>query len=114
MSINVFLFDAADGLTKHRRIAVNIEVVVLQLEGQTELFAKLVEQLSIALVGIGHQCAHLRRTGQQNARFQANHLDVLLFAHVVAMLEIHIILLSFTNFKGGFGEQRENLRQLFC
>ena len=50
---------AADGLAEHGRVAVNVEQVVLQLEGQPYLLAKLVERVGISLGGVGQYGPHL-------------------------------------------------------
>ena len=42
---------AADSLAEHGRVAVNVEIVVLQLESESHLLAELIK-----VVGIGGRC----------------------------------------------------------
>ena len=57
---------ATNSLAKHTRVAIDIEEIVLQLEGQSHLFAKLIERLGILFGSICQNGAHLRGASQQN------------------------------------------------
>ena len=54
---------ASDFLAKHSRVAVDIEVVVLQLEGQANFFGKTVEGIGIGVGGLADEGTHLDGTG---------------------------------------------------
>ena len=84
----------------------------MQLEGETNLLAKTVDILLVLLRGSCEDGSQLDGTGQQHTRLQADHLDILLLAHVVAGLKLHVELLTLTNLEGSHEEGTEHLLQL--
>ena len=103
---------ATDGLTEDACVAIDVEEVILQLEGQSHLFAKLIEGIGVGGRRVGEDGTHLRGTGEQDAGLQANHLDVLIFADIGTMFEVHVVLLTFANLQGGLGEEGHHRSEL--
>lgn len=66
---------ATNLLTEHLGIAVNIEVIILQLERQSYLLAKLIQVLCILIRSIGKDSTHLQGTSQENAGLEAEEFD---------------------------------------
>ena len=91
---------------------IDVEQVVLQLEGQSDLLTELIEVLLVFLRGTGQDGTDLHGTGQQHARLQTDHLDILFLAHVVAGLKLHVELLSFIDLVGRHQEGFEHVLQL--
>ena len=103
---------ATNLLTEHLGIAVNIEVIILQLERQSYLLAKLIQVLCILIRSIGKDSTHLQGTSQENAGLEANHLDIFLLLHIVTVFKLHIKLLTFTNFQGSGRKEFQHLGKM--
>ena len=102
----------ANGFAEDLRVAIDVEQVVLQLEGQSHLFANTIQSVGILFGRIGQQGTRLQRTGQQYAGLQSDHLDILVLRHVVARLEGHVVLLALANLQGCLCEEIQHGRQL--
>ena len=103
---------AADGLSEHGRVAVNVKIIVLQLEGKPHLLAELVQIICVFIRRTAQNCAYLKRTCKQNTCLQAYHFDVFVFRYIGTCLEIHVILLPFSYFKSCLREKVKHLFQL--
>ena len=55
---------ATDFLAKHGGITVDIQIIILKLESQTNLFGKTIEHLSVCIGSIGDKGTHLGGTGK--------------------------------------------------
>ena len=104
----------ADSFSEHLLIAVDIEIVVLQLEGQTDELTKLIETLSVIMRCSGQQRAHLQGTSQQDAGLQTYHFEILLLADIRAGLKVDVVLLSFSYLQSCGSEELKHLRQFVC
>ena len=100
---------AAYRLAEDGGVAIDIEQVVLQLESQSYLFAILIEMSCIFVAGTSQYSPHLHGTGQQDAGLQTYHFKIFSLCDIIAVLELHVILLSFSYFEGRLGEKREYL-----
>ena len=105
---------AADGLAKHLLVAIDVEIVVLQLEGQSYLFAKAIEIVGVLLRGPCEDGTNLQRTSQQHAGLQTDHLDILVLGHVRALLKLHVQLLTVAYLQRRLREEVEHGFQPFC
>ncbi len=105
---------AANLFAKHPCVAVDVEVVVLQLEGHTYFLGETVECRGHVGRGIGGDGAHLCRAGQQDGRLEAYHLEVFVDGDVGARLEVHVVLLSLAHFLRGAGEYLQQCLLLFA
>ena len=103
---------ATNLLTEHLGIAIDIEEIILQLESQTNLLTKLIQVLGIFLRSISQNSTNLQSTSQEYAGLETDHLDILLFFHIVACLKLHIILLSLSYFESGGGEDFQHLGKM--
>ena len=92
-------------LPENGRVAVSVEIVVGNLECETEVVAESVQEFAGSPVRSGDDGAEFGRTGDENCRFQPDHLQVRLHRDVVRILEIHIILLSFADLGGRHGKE---------
>ena len=92
-------------LAKHGWVAIDIEVVVLKLERQTDLFGKGIKRIAISLGRICHNAAHLCCTRQEHRGLQANHFKVFRLSHVRALLKVHVILLPLTHLNRGVDKE---------
>ena len=96
---------------EHGGIAIAVEQVVLQLEGQSEVFAEFayVEELFLRSTGI--ECTYFEGSRQQHRGLQANHLHVGVEVNFIKghILEVHVHLLSFAYQDGGFVEALQYL-----
>ena len=100
---------AAVLLAEHGRVAVDVEVVVLQLEGEAYLFGEGVEGFGVGLGGSGEHGAEAGRAGQQDGGLEAYHLEVFLFADIRAALEVDVVLLSLAYLAGRAQEEAHGL-----
>lgn len=98
---------ATDFLAKHGGITVDIQIIILKLESQTNLFGKTIEHLSVGIGSIGDKGTHLGGTGEKNGGLETNHLNVFRLRDVGALLEIHVILLTLANLLCGTGKKTE-------
>ena len=96
---------AADGLTEHFGVAIDVEIVVLQLEGKAHLFAELVQVVRIFFGRTGKDGTHLCGTSQEDACLQTNHFDIFIFSHILPRLEVHVVLLPLANLDGRLDEE---------
>ena len=101
-----------NSLTKHLGITIYIEEIILQLESQADLLAKLIEIVSILSRSISQNGTNLQGTSQKHTGLEANHLDILLFLHIIAVLKLHIILLSLSNLKGCSSKELHHLGKM--
>ena len=100
---------AADFFTEDGRIAVGVEVVVLELEGESYFFGKLVEHFGICSRCVGEETAHLCGAAEEHRGFEADHFEVFRFGDLTARFEIDVVLLSFADADGAVGEQAQDL-----
>ena len=109
----LFAFEniATNRLTQLSLSAVAIQQIILQLERQTQLIGKARDVVEILVRRTTDHCSHTCRTRQQNGRFEVNHLDILLDRHLIARLEIHIILLTLKDLHCRRIEDIEQTRQ---
>ena len=103
---------SADGLAEYFRVAINIQIVVLQLECQSHAFAEGIERIGIGLWGIGHDGTNLQGTCQQHTGLEAYHLNVFIFGHISAGLKVDVVLLTLAYLKRGFGKEVEHGAQV--
>ena len=59
----------------------------------------------------GQDGPHLDGTGQEHARLEAYHLDILLLGYIIALFEVHVVLLSLAYLQCGFGAEVEHRLQ---
>ena len=90
------------------RVAIHVQPIVLQLERQPQRLAETVDTIRIRLARSAYNRPYLQRSSQQHGCFQANHLDIFRFGHIVPTLEFHIVLLTLANFKSRFQEQLDD------
>ncbi|CQB89996.1 Uncharacterised protein [Chlamydia trachomatis] len=102
----------SDGLAKDFRVTIHIQKVVLQLECQAYFLAEAIQVICIFGGSIAQDGTNLQRTSQQNTCFETNHLDVFVLCHIIPLLKIHIILLSFTYLQGRLCKHVDDLFQL--
>ena len=69
---------------KGGHIAVGVEEVVLQLERQTEMDAKLIDGLLVEGGGVGIEGSEFQSTRQKDGGLEANHVEILVGGDVVA------------------------------
>src|SRR3546814_1581099 len=63
-------------LTKLRRIAIYVQNIVLQLEGDAYVSAEIVNEPGIGFLGSGQKSTHFQRGTQQYRCFEADHVKV--------------------------------------
>ena len=102
---------ATDALAQLLHCAVAVEQVVLLLEGEAEFECIAVNLLAVALRSITQHGTNHRGTRQQNGGLKLNHIHILDNRHLLALLEIHIVLLTLTHLQGHRGEDIHNARQ---
>ena len=103
---------ATNLLAEYLGIAIDIEEIILQLESQAYLLAKFIQVLGIFLRSISQNSTNLQGTSQEHAGLETNHLDILLFLHIVACLKLHVKLLSLAYFESGGGEDFQHLGKM--
>ena len=82
------------------------------MERKSNLFAHLIEAVGIISRGTSQDGTNLHGAGQQHTGLQTYHLYILVLSHVVACLEVHVVLLSLTNLEGCLSKEVEHLRQM--
>ena len=107
----VAAYVAADGLAEGLGIAVDVQQVVLDLEGQSQVDAMLVERLLLRVRRTGQVGTGPERIRQQHRGLQTYHLDILLELYILALLKIHIQLLSFAYLRGHLVEPPQGTLQ---
>jgi hypothetical protein len=86
-------------------IAKSIKVIILQLECDTQVAPKLINQIGILLRCLGNDGAHFHRGSHQNRGLVLDHFEVFGNGDIVAIFKIHVPLLALTDFERGFAEQ---------
>ena len=89
-------------------VAEGVEQVVSQLEAQAQVLPEQAQVLAVGLRCPSEVRAHLERTAQQHGGLQADHLQVFRQGHVVALLEVHVLLLALADLQGVSAEQFED------
>jgi len=96
------VFDVGAGLfAKRGGVAVGVEEVVAELEGETDADAEAVQIFDVVAVGLSDEGADFEGAGEEDGGFEADHLHVFVDGDVVAGLEVHVVLLTFADFPAG-------------
>ena len=100
-----------DGFAKGFKIAIDVQIIVLQLECQTHFLTIGIESLGIRFGCATQQSTYLKCTGKQDRGLQTDHLEILTFCNVGTLFELHVILLSLVDLQGRLGEDADDGRQ---
>lgn len=102
-------FFAEDGC-----VAVAVEEVVLELEGESEVDAEVVEVFYFVVRGVGVEGAYFECCGEEDGCFESYHGEVLVECYVGLVFEVHVVLLAFADADGCFGEAAEYVELAGC
>ena len=69
---------AANLLAEGCRVTPHIEHIVPELEGESHIHARLVQQIGLFVLGTGDEGTRFKGTTQQHGGLQPNHVDILL------------------------------------
>lgn len=105
---------AADLLAEGGRVAVGVQVIVLNLERDARQPTEMVQMFGIGLRRTGANRAHFERGTEQHGGFQFNHANVFGDGHISAGLEIHVHLLAFAHLDGRAVEHIQQRRNRLC
>ena len=102
--------DVLSGLfAKGVGVAESVEEVVLELEGKAEVDAELVEVFDVGVRGGGVECTDFECSGEEDSGFVANHQHIFIEGDILALLEVHVVLLAFADLDGCLVEAVENV-----
>ena len=94
-------------------VAIGVEKVVAQLEGEAGVDAEVIEFFSIALVGVGIERADFEGSGEEHGGLESDHLHIFIDGDVVAAFEVHIELLPLVDLQAGVAEGLQDGLQVF-
>ena len=79
-------------------VAVGVEKVVAQLEGESDVDAEVVEGVGVGLGRVGVEGSDFECCREQDGCLEPYHFEVFGYGDVVALLEVHIVLLPLADF----------------
>ena len=102
---------ASDRFAEYLFVAECVQPVVRNLECETESITISVEVACIFVRSASYQCSHFRGASDQHGSLQSDHHHVLVHRNLLDLLEVHVILLTFTYLGSGVVEQLEHFAE---
>src|SRR5690606_11674258 len=101
----------ADLFSEFCLIGKDVQKIVIQLKADANIDAEVIESLTVFFFSASQDRSQLKRISQQHRSLQLDHIEIFGLVDGCVPFKVHVKLLPFTDFYGGFVEQTDDLRQ---